>query len=950
MKWKTSLHYYTLTALLSLSVLPNCRASQQPDGGKSATGALIWQKIKNQLDDLPADSSLQRITAEVDLYCAQNEVCRLETYRQLVRKLEQKFKLPVAIYVLEEIVRLAETRQDSVRIAQAYHDLFRFHDALGNQRLAIVNINRSQQLYEAIGNKGAAIYTQMIRVVSSYDSTNGREVLDKLEQLLRRSESIDANRTLSLHISMMKIALDEGRLDQALEHIQALEAMPVSEPIEDHQYGILIEARLGRAELSGKQGEREKAIRYYQEALQLSREEPARWVEILVLRSLAELAMEQSDLIAADRYLDTASSKAAALQLHDHLAAIYFLKSDLAELQQAYADALNYTRQGHFHQAEFERRGAGFDIENYYLKLEKEQLASETENQELELRLKESKLRNSSIRVVLAILLIGILAAAYFYQRKRKLELSRQNRIIQRQAERLAALDSAKSRFFANVSHELRTPLTLIRGPIQSLLKSGRLESKERRLLEMVASSSKQLDILVRDILDLSKLEAQKLELQLTVTPLRSFFSTQVGQFESMALRKGLDFKMDVDIPSDLTAEIDQPKCRQIVNNLLSNAIKFTEAGGQVMVRVNLRGKELHIQVSDTGRGISEEDLPHIFDRYFQTHHHEGPAEGGTGIGLALCQEYVHLFVGRIQVESTLGLGTSFYLSFPLHGLQNHRAVSTAHLVESKQTVERVEDAATSTNGQLPTILVVEDQAELREFLRLILADHYQVLTAENGSAALALLGEHPECRLVLSDLMMPVMDGFQLLESLKAQNSTRHLPVIMLTARAEGRDRLKALRIGVDDYLVKPFDEEELLARIHNLLKHQSDRRASRSDKAHPAEKNEHLSAEDRYWLESFENHVRSCFTEDTLTVAGLAQYFHMSESTLLRQLKRLTGLTPVKYLQEMRLDAARRLLEERTFNSVARVAREVGYSNPQSFSRSFKRRFGKSPSAYFE
>jgi YesN/AraC family two-component response regulator len=203
---------------------------------------------------------------------------------------------------------------------------------------------------------------------------------------------------------------------------------------------------------------------------------------------------------------------------------------------------------------------------------------------------------------------------------------------------------------------------------------------------------------------------------------------------------------------------------------------------------------------------------------------------------------------------------------------------------------------------------------------------------------------------LVLSDLMMPVMDGYQLLEKLKSDDATRHIPVVMLTARAEAQDKLKALRIGVDDYLLKPFDEDELLARIENLLKNYAARRAAAAEESEPSAGVPLLSRPDREWLEVFEGYVRKHLSSDLLSVAELTREFAMSESTLLRQLKRLTGLTPVQYLLEVRLTEARRLLENRTFSSIAQVAARVGYDDARSFSRAFRQRFGKLPSEVME
>ncbi len=249
------------------------------------------------------------------------------------------------------------------------------------------------------------------------------------------------------------------------------------------------------------------------------------------------------------------------------------------------------------------------------------------------------------------------------------------------------------------------------------------------------------------------------------------------------------------------------------------------------------------------------------------------------------------------------------------------------------------------------SILVVEDNPDLREYIHFVLQDKYQVVTAEHGLAAWTLLKENKTATsfpdLILSDLMMPFMDGYQLLERLKSDKATLHIPVIMLTARTEAQDKLKALRIGVDDYLTKPFDEEELLVRIDNLLQNQVARREAMAVTTTEQEApRPSMSKPDREWLETFEAYVQKHYASDVLSVTSLASAFAMSESTLLRQLKRLTGLSPLQYIQEVRLDEARRLLENRRYNSVAQVASKVGYDDARTFTRSFKQRFGKLPS----
>jgi len=607
------------------------------------------------------------------------------------------------------------------------------------------------------------------------------------------------------------------------------------------------------------------------------------------------------------------------------------------------------------------------DVDARYLnKLKTRQIQEQSEAITVEKRAK----RMLFVVVAIVFLLAAGLAVGLVKYMNGMRILAEKNKIIQQQSEQLKSLDEAKSRFFANVSHELRTPLTLLTSPIQTLLKENHLSEKQTQLLQMAERSGKQLSQLINEILDLRKLEMGKMTVVPEPTDLRTWFQAYFAQFESLAGQNQIDYKITLDIPAQTIAELDREKCRQLLFNLLSNAFKFTPNGGRIEARVKASEQRLQLQVANSGPGIHPDDLPHVFDRYFQSNRPDKPVEGGTGIGLALCREYEQLFGGSILVESTPGVDTVFRVTFPLH---RSGVGAEAVALPVSPTFPPATEAASVTllsgaslvksTARQARILLVEDNPDLREYIRLVLQDQYEVITAEHGQAALNLLqggsmgrsgsggiqkmDQAPD--LILSDLMMPVMDGYQLLEKLKSDDATRHIPVIMLTARAEAQDKLKALRIGVDDYLTKPFDEEELLARIENLLHNQTVRRQAITEDLPPSEAAAPLlSQPDREWLETFEAYVQKHFSSDLLSVSSLANTFAMSESTLLRQLKRLTGLSPLQYVQEVRLNEAWRLLETRRYNSIAQVASRVGYEDARTFTRSFKQRFGKLPSEF--
>lgn len=535
-------------------------------------------------------------------------------------------------------------------------------------------------------------------------------------------------------------------------------------------------------------------------------------------------------------------------------------------------------------------------------------------------------------------------------QERLEKEVARQTATIRHQTDELKRLDEAKSRFFANITHELRTPLTLMLGPIGTILKNPRLEQQERGLATLARQQGQQLLNLINEMLDLSKLESGVLQVHETPVALYPFLHRLSGAFQSHAERLGIGFEFDYDLSKTEQALIDTDKVEKVLNNLLSNALKFTpaHAGGHITIHVSETGDNIRILVSDTGRGIHPDDLPRVFDRFFQTSQPGAPIEGGSGIGLALCRELAQVLNGRIWVESRPDAGSDFYFEFPkkeVVGSDRHVLSGFSENGNSTATT-RLESPASLPGAR--RILVVEDHESLRDYIRLILSASYEVITAENGLAALSLLERTDKLPdLILSDVMMPKMDGFQLLERLKGDDRWRHLPVVMLTARADLHDKLRALRIGVDDYLLKPFEEEELLARVGNLLQN-AGRRSAPKETRTSGKNNEaaQFSAEDLAWLEQFEQVVERRIPYYDLTADLLADDMAMSRSTLFRQLKRLTGLTPTEYVDEARFQKARLLLETRAVSSVKAAAYAIGLKQVKHFSLNYKKRFGKSPS----
>lgn len=542
---------------------------------------------------------------------------------------------------------------------------------------------------------------------------------------------------------------------------------------------------------------------------------------------------------------------------------------------------------------------------------------------------------------------------------------------IEAQAKELRSLDEMKSRFFANISHELRTPLTLILSPVQSIIKRQKTDNRDFTSAQIINQNTQKLLKRINEILDLTKLEAQEMALKPQPTPFYEFNKRLVATFESLAAQKEQRLTFQYQLDKDLNLLLDQDKYEHIFNNYLSNAIKFTPRNGQIDIQLTekyiknsneITKNQIVLAIADNGLGIPKQDIPKIFNRFFQSSNNQNKS-GGSGIGLSLSKEIAQLMKGNVYVESEVGKGSTFYFEMPyveelrinneeLRNSPDGSQVSNSH--EEGLNIESLVNVKANMNdkSQKNSILLVEDNPQLRNYIQLILQEKYNIITAENGKVALEqLLVNNYE--LIISDIMMPIMDGFELLEQLKSSDQFRHIPVVMLTARSNANDKLKALRIGVDDYILKPFNEEELMARIDNLIANAANRTSGPATKSQDKTQKSatpNVAASDLKWLESVEKHLKSEISNSKFNIDSLAEVMQMSRSHLHRRIKLITGLTPNKYFREIKLQAAREILENGDAQTVSEVCYAVGFDTPKYFSKVFEQRFGKRPISYLK
>ena len=534
--------------------------------------------------------------------------------------------------------------------------------------------------------------------------------------------------------------------------------------------------------------------------------------------------------------------------------------------------------------------------------------------------------------------------------RQQNQTLATQADALAAQAEQLRALDEAKSRFFTNITHEFRTPLTLLLGPAEQLLAEA-TQPAVRQHAALVQRNAQHLLRLINQLLDLSKLEAGHLALEPVSADVVPFVRGLVGSFESLAEQRGIGCVFATDQPA-LYLDFDPEKLEKVVYNLLANALKFTSGGGQVWVRLAqstapaaAAEEYLELTVRDTGRGIAPAHLPHVFDRFYQADSSDTREQEGTGIGLALTKELVELHGGSIALASQPGQGTTATVRLPVRHAAASAVLPPAPLPPAPvaPAAGSAPVAAETLADELVRVLVIEDNADVRAFVQATLAAHYQVLTAADGEAGVALACEQvPD--LVLTDVMMPRLDGHGVCRALKQDERTSHIPVVMLTAKAGLDSKLEGLQTGADAYLPKPFHTAELLATIANLLHgRQQLQVAYRRGFAAPAGLG--LPSLEQAFVARVQQVVEQHLDDETFDVEALGRQMALSRTQLHRKLKALLGQAPGDFVRSVRLTRAHALLVGGV-GTVADVAYQVGYGNPSNFSTSFARHFGYPPS----
>ncbi len=556
-----------------------------------------------------------------------------------------------------------------------------------------------------------------------------------------------------------------------------------------------------------------------------------------------------------------------------------------------------------------------------------------------------------------ALIFVGLIFVAFIFFKNRIL-LESQLELQHQEAERLKDMNEFKTRLYANITHEFRTPLTVILGLSDLILeKADELTPEQIRThVGLVASNGNNLLHLINQILDLSKLESSNMSLDLIQANISQYIDSIVHSFQPFATAQKINLSFHADA-KEVNMDFDKNNLFKIISNLVSNALKYTNEGGKVKVVLEKKNEHVLLKVIDTGIGIPKEAIPHIFDRFFQATTDQLQKQIGTGIGLSLTRELVKLSDGKIRVESEIGIGTQFHIELPIHNTAPFVIPETSSVVMQKevnpytiwpQTKEEDAKAIDHSNEEnLPTLLIVEDNRDIIIYLKTILEPFYHLEVGTDGKMGVEKAIEIiPD--IIISDVMMPKMDGFEVCNFLKHDERTSHIPIVLLTAKSEIESRLHGLERGADAYLSKPFNKNELLIRLQKLVELRQQLKSRYVDfQVPPPTEEKAVQIEDAF-IEKLRAIVEKNLDDPRFGVQELCQAVNLSRMQVHRKIKALSGASTTMFIRSIRLQKAKVIMLTKTQMNISEIAYEVGFNDPNYFSKAFNQQFGKSPSKF--
>ncbi len=800
-----------------------------------------------------------------------------------IARLRERYEVAIDKYL--EVLPLTIEIEDNNREAQVHNSLGTIYKTLKQFDKAIINYQRALELVREIN---------LIRGISAC-LTNLGDTYNEME---------DFQNAIKYHNQSLEIKMETG--DKLGEARVRNSLGVVHNNLEHYQ----------------------KAKDYFSRAHKLAQEVGDQWLVAAIEYGMSRSAFGEDEYSESIQMMLQVLAQVETYQDSDFEVKIYnSLASAYAKIED-YENAFSYSVKARALSDSLYNEQILRVTNDLEAKYQNEQKASEIALLESEKELSSLQLtkRVNERNLIIAFAVIMLIIAALLYN---------QFRTKQKANKKLRELDRIKSDFFANISHEFRTPLTLIKGPIEQLEQNPE-EKLSRENVKMIRRNASRVLKLVNQLLDLSQVSEGNLKLEPTEGDVFKCLRAATSSFSSHAAQRQIDYR--VQIPSrTLWASFDRDKLEKVVYNLLSNAFKFSNDGAIISFDVSYAEQYLNIKVNDVGKGIPKEKLPFIFDRFYQVDGSSVREQEGSGIGLSLTKELVDLMDGTITVVSEISKGSTFKVNLPLLEIKMGKeasATSDVRVLEMHQ-------------GTLPTVLLVEDNADMRHYIREQLTEEYKIQEASDGKIGLELANaEIPD--LIITDLMMPKMDGIEFCKSIKSQVSTSHIPVIMLTAKAGLDNKIYGLETGADEYLTKPFDSHELQVRVKNLIEQRKKLRELFSiQKAKIDPKKITVTSVDEKFLEQLITLLEQKYSDSNFGVPQMQEAMSLSKSQLHRKIKALTNEAPGELLRNFRLKRAAQLLAQKS-DSVTQIAYQVGFNDLSYFTKCFKELHGVVPSGY--
>lgn len=842
-----------------------------------------------------------------------NDTLKADYYRLMGEMYEKQFQVDSAIYYLDKAFQIQE-KMGPVYMIGTISALAFVHKSVKNFPTALHYFKKQSELFDAVGRSNekkksfintGLIYTHLGNAEPHYYDS-AIYFYELAFELIGEEELYGK---AIYYNNMADVLCLKAQYKQAVEY--AKEAIEIKEKLGDpvslaNSYNVLAESSIGM-------GHHQEAKKYASIAFDLVDSLDAKHQQYKALKYLLEAKAalnETEQLWPLIKQLDEVKSAISAAQQSEYFAEM---------------------------SAKFETEQK--EKENQILRLESK-LASES-------LLFQRKINYWLTGTALVLLLSLLLILRINKLRKQANHLlSLEKETVTEQSKKLTKLNEIKSQFFATISHELRTPLALIQAHTDQAKENQKLPLSTLKQLEGIKKSVSQLTLLVNDLLDLSKLELNRYELELKNLDINKINQRIVASFSSLAESKGINLSYDSKVTNQALALIDPVQYEKVLNNLIYNAFKFTPHKGKISIETHDAESHWEIRIIDNGVGISEEELPYIFDRFYQASNNF-INEHGTGLGLSIAKDLIEKMSGQIKVTSEANHGSIFSIILPKSNQDLEEDT-----VENREDLVNVDLYSTASTENLLDklaykyrLLIVEDNQDLQHYLKDVLTGHFQIELAANGKLAWELLKRKEPPHLVITDVMMPEMDGFELINAMKKEAALSHIPVIILTALASNEDKLRGLRLGVDDYLTKPFEAEELKIRVINQLQNLENRIKWVNEFGQDDYSNESKLLDNDFIIQ-FRDFVMAQIDDKNLGIPAIAEELAVSERQLYRKITAATGMTPAKLVNELKLQYARELLTVGKIRNLKEVSISIGIDSTAYFSKLFFNRFGKKPS----